>query len=89
MHLNGEKHYYEVKTRRDHLHLACFQCGRIEEFATPLFEELKAEISRQKGFQIQLVRLEAGGRCSSCRDSATSRDDRQREASSRNGKANA
>src|SRR3984885_2686379 len=24
MHLNGEKHYYEVKTQKDHLHLACF-----------------------------------------------------------------
>jgi len=30
MHLNGEKHYYEVKTQKDHLHLACFRCGEIE-----------------------------------------------------------
>jgi Fur family ferric uptake transcriptional regulator len=67
MHLNGEKHYYEVRTRRDHLHLACFQCGGIEEFETPLFEELKAEIAREKGFEIQVVRMEVGGRCSSCR----------------------
>jgi len=69
MHLNGEKHYYEVKTRRDHLHLACFHCGRIEEFATPVFEELKAEISRQKGFHSQVIRLEVGGRCNSCSES--------------------
>ncbi len=89
MHLNGEKHYYEVKTRRDHLHLACFQCGRIEEVATPLFEELKAEISRRNGFQIQVVRLEVGGRCSSCRDSAASREDRKEEAPSRNRRASA
>src|ERR1700744_1114352 len=41
MHLEGEKHYYEVKTRRDHVHLACFRCGRIEEFTSPLFERLK------------------------------------------------
>src|SRR6185312_15364486 len=39
MHLQGEKHFYEVKTRRDHIHLACFQCGRIVEFASPLFEK--------------------------------------------------
>ncbi len=68
MHLNGEKHYYEVRARRDHLHLACFQCGRIEEFESPLFEELKAEIAREKGFEIQVVRMEVGGRCSSCRE---------------------
>ena len=89
MHLNGEKHYYEVKTRRDHLHLACFQCGRIEEFATPLFEELKAEISRKNEFQIQVVRLEVGGRCSSCRDSTNRRTDQKEETSSRTHRANA
>src|SRR5262249_17772767 len=36
MHLNGEKHYYEAKTQREHVHMACFQCGRIEEFSSPL-----------------------------------------------------
>lgn len=66
MHLNGEKHFYEVKTNIDHVHLACFQCGRIEEFTSPLFERLKSEISRQKGFRIRVVRLEIGGRCSAC-----------------------
>jgi len=89
MHLNGEKHYYEVKTRRDHLHLACFECGRIEEFATPLFEELKAEISRRSGFQIQVARLEVGGRCRSCRTAAASHEDRKEEPVLRNKTASA
>src|ERR1700689_5066444 len=53
MHLDGEKHYYEVKTKHDHVHLACFRCGRIEEFSSPLFELLKAEISKQAGFPIR------------------------------------
>jgi Fur family transcriptional regulator, ferric uptake regulator len=66
MHLEGEKHYYEVKTRRDHLHLACFRCGRIEEFSSSLFERLKAEISRQAGFKIRVTRLEVGGSCRTC-----------------------
>jgi Fur family ferric uptake transcriptional regulator len=66
MHMNGEKHYYEARTNIDHVHLACFQCGRIEEFTSPLFERLKAEISRQKGFHIRVVRLEVGGRCGHC-----------------------
>src|SRR6185437_15929222 len=50
MHLNGEKHYYEVKTRKDHLHLACFHCGKIEEFASPTFEKLKREIAEKNDF---------------------------------------
>jgi Fur family transcriptional regulator, ferric uptake regulator len=66
MHLNGEKHFYEAKTEIDHVHLACFECGRIEEFTSPLFERLKAEISQQKGFRVRVTRLEVGGRCSQC-----------------------
>jgi Fur family ferric uptake transcriptional regulator len=66
MHLDGEKHYYEVKTKRDHVHLACFRCGRIEEFSSPLFEQLKAEISKQAGFNIRVTRLEVGGACRAC-----------------------
>lgn len=66
MHLTGEKHFYEARTTVDHVHLACFQCGRIEEFTSLLFEQLKTEISREKGFHIRVVRLEVGGRCSKC-----------------------
>jgi Fur family ferric uptake transcriptional regulator len=66
MHLEGEKHYYEVKTMKDHIHLACFRCGRIEEFSSPLFERLKAEISKRSGFNIRVTRLEVGGSCRVC-----------------------
>jgi Fur family ferric uptake transcriptional regulator len=66
MHLNGEKHYYEVKTQKDHLHLACFHCGAIEEFASPTFERLKREIGAKNDFDIQVMRLEVGGVCRSC-----------------------
>ena len=37
MHIEGEKHYYEVKTSRDHCHMACFRCGAIMEYASPSF----------------------------------------------------
>lgn len=67
MHLQGEKHFYEVKTRREHLHLACFECGQIEEFSSALFEQLKGEIRQQAGFEIRVTRLEVGGRCRACR----------------------
>jgi Fur family transcriptional regulator, ferric uptake regulator len=66
MHLNGEKHYYEVKTQQDHLHLACFKCGEIIEFATPAFERLKQEIAAANHFEVQVSRLEVGGLCGAC-----------------------
>src|SRR2546427_2722277 len=61
MHLNGEKHFYEAKTNVDHVHLACFECGRIEEFTSPLFDRLKGEIAKQTGFEVRVTRLEIGG----------------------------
>jgi Fur family ferric uptake transcriptional regulator len=66
MHLNGEKHYYEMRTGQGHIHLACYECGKIEEFMSPLFEQLKQEIERKLGFKISVVRMEAGGRCHDC-----------------------
>ena len=66
MHLNGEKHYYEVKTQKDHLHLACFRCGEIEESASATFQRLKREIARQNNFDVQVMRLEVGGLCKQC-----------------------
>ena len=66
MHLEGEKHFYEVKTTREHVHLACFRCGRIQEFSSSLFEQLKSEISEQAGFKIRVTRLEVGGACREC-----------------------
>ncbi len=67
MHLEGEKHYYEVKTSRDHCHLACLQCGAILEYASPSFDRLKNEMARQSGFAIEVIRLEIGGLCRKCR----------------------
>lgn len=66
MHLEGEKHYYEASTRHDHIHMACFRCGRIEEFMSPIFDRLKAEITVETGFLIRVIRLEAGGYCHAC-----------------------
>lgn len=71
MHLDGEKHYYEAKTSRDHCHMACFQCGAIMEYASASFEKLKKEMAEQSGFQIRVVRLEVGGFCKRCRKAAS------------------
>ena len=67
MHLEGGKHYYEAKTTRDHIHLACVKCGRIQEFESSLFEKLKGQIERDRQFRIHTVRVEAGGLCDRCK----------------------
>ncbi len=67
MHMDGGRHYYEAKTTRDHIHLACLKCGRIQEFESPLFEKLKGQIERDQRFTIRTVRVEAGGVCDRCK----------------------
>jgi Fur family ferric uptake transcriptional regulator len=67
MHLEGGKHYYEARTTRDHIHLACLKCGRIQEFESSLFEKLKGQIEREQQFRINTVRVEAGGVCDRCK----------------------
>jgi Fur family ferric uptake transcriptional regulator len=71
MHIEGEKHYYEAKTNRDHCHMACFRCGAIMEYTSASFEKLKAEMVKQSGFHIRVVRLEVGGICKRCQRAAT------------------
>jgi Fur family ferric uptake transcriptional regulator len=68
MHIASGKHYYEAKASRDHIHLACLKCGRIQEFESSLFDKLKGQIERQRRFSIKAVRVEAGGYCENCRE---------------------
>ena len=67
MHMQGEKHFYERRPQRDHIHMACLRCGKITEFESDLFDRLKGQIQRDCQFHIVVTRLECGGYCSDCR----------------------
>ena len=72
MHLEGEKHFYERKPQRDHLHMACLRCGKILEFESDLFDRLKGQIQRECQFHILVTRMEIGGYCAACRRTSAS-----------------
>jgi Fur family transcriptional regulator, ferric uptake regulator len=67
MHMEGEKHFYERKTGKDHIHMACFRCGKITEFQSEIFESLKQQLQQDCRFRIAVARLEIGGYCAACR----------------------
>lgn len=67
MHLHSEGHYYERKMAFDHMHLACLRCGKIDEFVSDIFEQLKRQVERDCRFKIVVSRLEIGGYCARCR----------------------
>lgn len=70
MHLRGDGHFYERRPQREHLHMACLRCGKIQEFESHLFERLKGQVERECRFHIVVTRVEIGGYCSACRSLA-------------------
>jgi len=70
LHLRGHRHYYESHGPRDHIHVACISCGKVREVESPLYEELKQQISRDCGIEITVARTEIGGLCEECRAKA-------------------
>jgi Fur family ferric uptake transcriptional regulator len=67
LHLRGHRHFYESHGPRDHIHVACMRCGKVREFESPLYEELKKRISNECDIQITIARTEVGGLCADCR----------------------
>jgi Fe2+ or Zn2+ uptake regulation protein len=67
LHLRGDQHYYESHGPRDHIHVACLRCGKVREFESSLFEQMKAQIQRDCNLKITVTRTEIGGYCENCR----------------------
>src|SRR3974390_1066386 len=66
LHLRGDRHYYETHGPRDHIHVACLRCGKVREFESRLYEQLKQQIARDCGIQVSVSRTEVGGICNDC-----------------------
>lgn len=67
MHVEGERHYYERRTQRDHLHMTCLRCAKVIEFESQLFQRLKDSVERECQFKVAVARVEIGGYCKECR----------------------
>ena len=66
LHLRGDRHYYETHGPRDHIHVACLRCGKVREFESHLYEQLKNQIARDCNIQVTVSRTEVGGVCNDC-----------------------
>ncbi len=71
MHVNGERHYYEVRPRTLHIHLVCMRCGNVQEPGDPFWEDIKRRVRKETGFRPDVVRVEMGGRCKACQKEAS------------------
>jgi Fur family ferric uptake transcriptional regulator len=66
LHLRGDRHYYETHGPRDHIHVACIRCGKVREFESRLYEQLKQQIAQDCDIQVTVSRTEVGGICNTC-----------------------
>jgi Fur family ferric uptake transcriptional regulator len=66
LHLRGDRHYYETHGPRDHIHVACLSCGKVREFESGLYEQLKQQIARDFNMKVTVSRTEVGGYCAEC-----------------------
>jgi Fur family ferric uptake transcriptional regulator len=66
LHLRGDRHYYETHGPRDHIHVACLRCGKVREFESRLYEQLKDQIARDFRMKVTISRTEVGGYCEQC-----------------------
>jgi Fe2+ or Zn2+ uptake regulation protein len=66
LHLRGDRHYYESHGPRDHIHVACLRCGKVREFESRLYEQLKQQIARDFKMKVTVSRTEVGGYCEEC-----------------------
>jgi Fur family transcriptional regulator, ferric uptake regulator len=66
LHLRGDRHYYETHGPRDHIHVACLRCGKVREFESRLYEQLKQQIARDFDMKVTVSRTEVGGYCADC-----------------------
>lgn len=65
-HFEGEKHYYETRLKKEHAHIICLRCGRVEEFFGEQLNAVRGQVQAQFGFEIVFARTEIGGYCSHC-----------------------
>src|SRR6266705_2078394 len=66
LHLRGDRHYYETHGPRDHIHVACLKCGKVREFESRLYKQLKSQIEKDFGMKVTISRPEVGGYCADC-----------------------
>ena len=54
LHLRGDRHYYETHGPRDHIHVACLKCGKIREFESRLYEQLKSQNDKEIRMKVNI-----------------------------------
>ena len=64
---DGHVYAYVACLPEHHHHLACTNCGRVEEIDEAYIRPIADRLAREMGFTIDDARLDFYGRCAACR----------------------
>jgi len=56
-------------TTRPHYHIRCLGCGRVDDVALPLFENLHSPVENHTGYVVTKHHIEFTGYCPQCKQS--------------------
>lgn len=65
---DGHMHYEHIYGHERHCHLRCIECGKIEEFTDPRFNDIEGDLVERFGFKILDYKLNVKGLCPVCRE---------------------
>jgi Fur family ferric uptake transcriptional regulator len=64
----GQQAWYEkAHANRQHDHLICEVCGRVEEFCDPRIQQIRTTVAEVMGFTVRHHTLHIHGTCADCR----------------------
>ena len=66
LHLDDERHRYELDSKDRHSHLVCVTCGRVIEVDSASFAEAAQAAGQTHGFAVASTQVELTGLCSDC-----------------------
>ncbi len=64
--IGGEHTVYEIAGTTRHHHLACRQCGQVEQADPDILENLFAQIESEQGFKVDMDHIVLLGVCKRC-----------------------
>jgi Fur family transcriptional regulator, ferric uptake regulator len=65
-HLSHGAPTYHAATERQHVHLVCRGCGRIDEVEPAMLDDVAQRLRREAGFQLDVGHVSFFGRCREC-----------------------
>lgn len=65
-HLGHGAPTYSVATDDDHVHLVCRDCGTVDEASTEVMAAAVEQLSKEKGFAVDVGHFAVFGRCKAC-----------------------